>query len=240
MDGIQSNTLNNRMEEIPLPDNYDFLSNNINRAITNINNSTLLDCDEACQRDQNLRNKHQTYLDARENKQNAPDVYRRAREAYLRQRDGDRAYEQKINQNAIAASNGFVEEMNTMFSNYKNSIEGELENLRNSALANKHIKELILKYRSENRELDKNIRRVENSNQIDNRNTYYKNDRILFYYNIYIIIWYIYWFLLLTYLVLLILTRKYKIRIHQYYMGGLLLFTLFPFQRYITVPLTNT
>lgn len=240
MDGIESDLLLDRTENINLPDNYDPLSGQINRSITNIENSNLLDCDEECQRNENLENSYIAYVDARNRKAQAPQEYERMKRNYLIQKYGEEGYRDIIDENNQQRVNTFLDRKENQFNSIKNELDKHKKTLDTLHSSNSRIDELISKFKRENTELERNIRHRRNDENISNRETYYTNDRIMFYYNIYSILRYINWFLLLLFIVILILSNKYKKRIYQYFAGGLIIFAILPFHRYIIAPLYNT
>ncbi len=237
---FNSQTTTTRADNLDFPPDFDNVLADVSNVIDEINDSNVLECDTECQERTNLRGLHQAYIDARDRKQDAPLEYRIAERNFLIARHSERGYRDIIDQRNEERLSRFITSKQEDFNNKKQELNKNINTLKTLYKDDERIKELILKYKKENQEMRRKIKYLKNSENITNRETYYTNDRIMFYYNLYSILRYINWFLLLLFIVILFLSEKYKKRIYQYFAGGLILFAIFPFSRYIIAPLYNT
>lgn len=139
--------------------------------------SQSISCDENCQRDKTGEELKKKYLRSQANLTLAEPIYQKAKRNYLTYVSGEDGYNKFMEKELNVKSNLFIKEFKENYNTEQNKIITQLETYNGLLINFRNIEELYKHYKTENKQLFKQLKEDVNDVLTNDRKSYYKDQQ---------------------------------------------------------------
>ena len=199
-------------ESIPsveIPDDYKDMMSGVDDFIGMARDSGLLTCDETCQKNKDEEKFYNNFLIQKANLLNATKQFEIAEREYITSSEGVDYYKSFKEEEYKEDVEEIVEGLNKKFLNLFISIDDKIENncILNNAI--KNTKELRKTYSEKISNLKTEISNEDNTGNVANRKSYYKNKKIYSWCSLNKNLFIFFWILFIAYVIIAVRYKQY-------------------------------
>lgn len=227
MNNLDMNSINN-LTNSPI-------MNDINNLINEVNQSNLIQCDDECQKNKRLETLFENYKKALHNVEEAPELLEEAERKYLIATKGIRGYNEIQERTLIEKAKQMAKSLISLFQEKEKEVNVRLQKYKQQIKYNNNMDDLQEQYKEKLKRVIERKEELENDVNVANRESYYTDEKLFFVYSLTGYLRILYWIFCIVYIIIVVLSKKYKIRFYQIISAVLILFALLPFQKIINV-----
>lgn len=221
LNGIDSLQIPPQQRQImqQVSDSLDFVMNNKNKLF----------CGESCQKDEKKDNLYQSYLKAQTNLVNAPKMLEEAERNYITFTKGGSAYNQMVYDDLKKEAKINTKKMRKKMKNMISDIHGRIIQYTDQYDYMNKINDMENMYTEQLLDEKQKVERIQKSNSISDRNTYYDTQWLEIWGNVNKLLWIILLTVTVLYVIIGVIYKQYHSSQFMIYSVILIILTVFPF-----------
>lgn len=197
-------------------------TNQVNNLIAHSNDAIM--CGPTCQREKQLSNLEDKYVNAKNNIQNAPEQLKSAKKEYYLALDGQAGYNKMILDKVTKDAKKTTDSLKKKFDETGENIDNLIRTYETLLLNHKNINDFTEEYITENIKISKELKKIRGDIITNDRKTYYEQqnlDNLMWWYNLFRILY-------IIFLIFLIIAVLFKVEGWVKKMLLILFFVFYP------------
>lgn len=219
-----------------LPPEHQKLLDNVNEGIEYIReNQHMFGCNAECKKNMKEEALYQQFINAKVSLDNAPNNLETAERNFISFKDGGMEYQKMVERRKSEEAKINVQKMKEKFMEKYRNLKIMIDAYTDQNMYDSYVTELSDMYKDKISNLENENEKYENENNMANRMTYYNSEWISFFTWLNMILKYPFWFILILYLVLSVIYKRYTLTSFKIGAPILLLLAFIPLQKMINI-----